>query len=201
MSMAFTSMSWSTYVFHKQNPNNLNILTTTTLRFIAIIMMQSIGPSNPRSSGVHLIPRSQPRSTPRSTCISTAVHKTVSLTTNADCELAVSIYPTFAYNAAGGGGMGTVTPPTPGSTRQQVSFDASTLAIPPLDYRSTRLFGIPLPPPLKIEIVPKRLDGFVDTVSGETSLSFDAEFCFSVGPLYKVVMLGGGVGCLFVCLL
>lgn len=83
--------------------------------------------------------------------------------------------------------MGTVTPPTTtGGTRQQVTFDASTLAIPPLDYRSTRLFGIPLPPPLKIEIIPKRLQGFVDTETGETSLSFDAEFCFSVGSLYKV---------------
>ena len=31
------------------------------------------------------------------------------LSTLADCELAVSVYPTFSYNAAGGGGAGSVT--------------------------------------------------------------------------------------------
>lgn len=78
--------------------------------------------------------------------------------------------------------MGTAT--TSGDT-QHVVFDPASLRIPPLDYRSTKLFGIPLPPPLKIDIVPKALQGEVDTATGQARLSFDAEFCFSVGALYK----------------
>ena len=52
----------------------------------------------------------------------------VVLNTLRDCQLAVSIYPTFAYNAEGGGGAGTVTPQPDGTLR--VSFDPASLQIP-----------------------------------------------------------------------
>jgi hypothetical protein len=154
------------------------------------------------------------------------------LETLRDCSLAVSIYPTFAYNALGGGGRGRVVdvngdvltvrgyvnvsngwlcvcvgaktvvaalPALPNSalwrhslrsvtrTRRynddldgralalrtprisdishpcsQVEFDAASLNIPPIDYRSTKVVGVPIPPPLKIEILPKELKGTIN---------------------------------------
>lgn len=118
--------------------------------------------------------------------------KKVSLRTLSDCELAVSIYPRFSYNAAGYGGEGAAgdaaasssTSGEGSSSRLPVSFPAGSLEIPALDYRSTKLFGIPLPPPLKIAIVAKTLEGYVDRETGEVALSFDAEFRFTVGPIY-----------------
>ena len=127
--------------------------------------------------------RPSPRSASRRCCTARSSTAGVSLTTERDCQLAVSIYPTFAYDASGGGGTGTATTTT--DTTQHIVFDPATLRIPPLDYRSTRLFGIPLPPPLKIDIVPRALQGEVNTATGQARLSFDAEFCFSIGALYK----------------
>lgn len=49
----------------------------------------------------------------------------VLLSTLADCELAVSVYPTFSYNAAGGGGSGSVTERDDGLLN--IRFDPSTL--------------------------------------------------------------------------
>jgi hypothetical protein len=39
-----------------------------------------------------------------------------------------------------------------------VTFDASTLVIPDLSWRTTTLFFVPIPPPLNIAITPKRLE-------------------------------------------
>ena len=47
------------------------------------------------------------------------------LRTLADCELAVSVYPTFSYHAAGGGGAGSVTQREDGLL--DIRFDPSTL--------------------------------------------------------------------------
>jgi hypothetical protein len=45
----------------------------------------------------------------------------VKLITAADCQLAVSIYPKFAYNASSGGGTGTVQ--QLGDNKLQITFD------------------------------------------------------------------------------
>jgi hypothetical protein len=47
----------------------------------------------------------------------------VKLNTTSACELAVSVYPMFSYNAAGGGGSGTVT--DLGNGKLQLIFDAA----------------------------------------------------------------------------
>lgn len=52
----------------------------------------------------------------------------VVLNTLQDCQLAVSVYPTFDYNAKNGGGTGSVTAGEGGLLR--VSFDPATLQIP-----------------------------------------------------------------------
>ncbi len=49
----------------------------------------------------------------------------VLLSTLADCELAVSVFPTFSYNAAGGGGTGSVTERDDGLLN--IVFDPATL--------------------------------------------------------------------------
>jgi hypothetical protein len=107
----------------------------------------------------------------------------VVLNTLSDCQLAVSIYPTFGYNAGGGGGTGTVTQ-DPSTGLLNVVFDPETLIIPPITYATSTVLGIPIPPPLKIAIVPKKLEGTIDPTTGEANLTFLASFEFTAGPLY-----------------
>ncbi|KAL4535709.1 hypothetical protein Ndes2437A_g06406 [Nannochloris sp. 'desiccata'] len=112
--------------------------------------------------------------------------KTISqivLNTLSDCKLAVSVYPTFGYNAGGGGGAGTVTQ-DPSTGLLNVVFDPETLVIPPITSATSTVLGIPIPPPLKIAIVPKKLEGTIDPETGEANLTFLAGFEFTAGPLY-----------------
>jgi hypothetical protein len=123
------------------------------------------------------------------------------LRTTDACELAVSIYPFFRYKAAGGGGDATVEPAAaaaaatgtdPASTTAttpttiNLTFDPTALRIPALDYRTAYLFGVvPIPPPLRIAIEPLQLSGTLDRATGEARLTFDAQFCFTAGALYR----------------
>ncbi len=109
------------------------------------------------------------------------------LDTLRDCSLAVSIYPTFSYNALGGGGRGKVV--AVDGDVLTVEFDASSLRIPPIDYRSTKVIGVPIPPPFRIEIIPKQLKGTVNVRTGEANLDFDARFQFDAGSLYHAAPL------------
>lgn len=107
----------------------------------------------------------------------------VRIVTRSDCELAVSIYPMFKYNALGGGGVGTATRVS-GDT-WKVVFDPASVVIPALNYRTSSVLNIPIPPPLDIAITPMKLEGLVDKTTGRTDIEFEAEFVFTVGPLYK----------------
>lgn len=111
----------------------------------------------------------------------------VMLSTLSDCSLAVSIYPTFSYNASGGGGVGRIV--SQDGDIATVEFDIESLSIPPIDYRSTKVLGIPIPPPLSIQIVPKELKGNVNMKTGEANLDFDASFQFDAGSLYHAAPL------------
>jgi hypothetical protein len=111
----------------------------------------------------------------------------VFLSTLSDCSLAVSIYPTFSYNAAGGGGIGRIVGQD--GDIATVEFDPKTLNIPPIDYRSTKVIGIPIPPPLQIRIIPKELKGTVNMKTGEANLDFDAAFQFDAGSIYHAAPL------------
>ena len=116
-----------------------------------------------------------------------AVGTVTRLNTLRDCSLAVSMYPTFAYNAAGGGGEGRVV--AVDGDVLAVEFDAASLQIPAIDYRSTKVVGVPIPPPLRIEIIPKELKGTINIKTGEANLDFDAAFQFDVGSLYHAAPL------------
>lgn len=90
------------------------------------------------------------------------------LRTRKGCGLGVSRYPDFVYNAEGGGGSGNALQMPDG--RWHVQFDASEVTIPAVGYNTTTLLGVPLPPPIRIDIVPDMLQGIVDRDSGKVCI-------------------------------
>jgi hypothetical protein len=84
------------------------------------------------------------------------------------CVLGVSVYPDFEYNAGGRGGAGSARKEPDG--RIFVAFDPSTLQIPPVDLSSTKFLELPLPPPLKIKIVSKKLEGYIEPNTGKVGV-------------------------------
>ncbi|KAL7584126.1 uncharacterized protein LOC111901690 [Lactuca sativa] len=103
------------------------------------------------------------------------------------CKLGISRYPDFEYNAQGGKGSGVgkkmVGVDFNGET--SVDFDVKSLYIPPLTSLTTKFLGLPLPPFLKIEIVPEIFRGIINIESGKVDLKFKAKFWFSIGSIYK----------------
>jgi len=106
------------------------------------------------------------------------------LSTNRGCGLAIAGYPHFSYDARGGGGACDLGP-GPSSGARALSFDPSSLLIPPLNWRTTRVLGLPLPPGLEIAIAPEELAGSIDTANGAVQLRFRARFRFRIGDLYR----------------
>ncbi|XP_008783353.1 uncharacterized protein LOC103702626 [Phoenix dactylifera] len=104
------------------------------------------------------------------------------------CKLGISWYPDFEYNAKGG--IGTAIGRKEDEARNDddtisVTFDVGTLYIPPLTGATTKFLGLPLPPFLKIDIVPESFQGTISKESGKADLQFRAKFWFSVGSIYK----------------
>ena len=100
-----------------------------------------------------------------------------------DSSLGVSIYPDFAYDGQGGNASGRCY--DKGDGRFDIEFDPETIKIPALCSDTTTLLGLPIPPPLSISIVPKKLSGYADINSGEVQLNLNSLFCFSIGRLYS----------------
>ena len=73
-------------------------------------------------------------------------------------ELAVSIYPRFVYDAIGAGGSGEVIGQD--GLKYAVRFEAPQFKIPSLDYKTAKVLGIPLPPPLRIDIEQRSLQAY-----------------------------------------
>lgn len=109
---------------------------------------------------------------------------TLQLITSKGCGLAIGRYPHFSYNASRGGGTGQLGQGPAGSP-QSVSFEPSTLLIPPLNWRTTRVLGLPLPPGIKIAIAPEELAGSIDRATGAVQLRFRARFRFRIAGLYR----------------
>ncbi|KAJ7975641.1 ATP-dependent Clp protease ATP-binding subunit [Quillaja saponaria] len=113
---------------------------------------------------------------------------TVGFKTLRTCKLGISRYPDFVYNAEGGSGTGSgtrVMSDSKENTELSVLFDIGTLYIPPLTSTTTKFLGLPLPPFLKIDIVPEAFQGSINQESGEVALEFKARFLFSVGSIYR----------------
>ncbi len=112
----------------------------------------------------------------------------LSLQTLAGCGLAIGAYPRFRYDARGGGGVGAFAAADPAGTgigTGTLHFAPAGLSIPPLDWRTTRFLGLPLPPGLGITIHPERLEGRLDGATGAMALEFAARFRFAIGSLYR----------------
>jgi len=108
----------------------------------------------------------------------------IRLETSKGSALAIGFYPTFKYNASGGGGFGRVTGIS--GSRAFVEFDHKELYIPTLGWRTAIWLYAPLPPVFKIQITPSKLQGWIDTQSGEVELNLSADFNFSAARFYKV---------------
>jgi hypothetical protein len=50
-----------------------------------------------------------------------------------------------------------------------VDFDVASLYIPAMSSATTRFLGLPLPPFLKIEILPEALHGSIDRTTGQVT--------------------------------
>lgn len=100
------------------------------------------------------------------------------LDTLASCELVIGGYPRFTYNALGGCAPGHGSPNAAGEL--ELHFASERTAIPPLNWRTTRFLGLPLPPGLSIAIHPEALSGRVDPRSGELRLHFRSRFRFQL---------------------
>ena len=98
------------------------------------------------------------------------------------CRLKIGSYPTFIYNANGGGGKATL---LPSNTKNilYLSFSSKTFVIPPLTSKNTRFLSLPLPPGFKIKMSMDRLEGTIDKNSGEVFLKFESKFIFSIGAM------------------
>ena len=101
-----------------------------------------------------------------------------------DCRLKIGSYPSFKYNACGGGGKGRLLP----NNRNNVSylkFSSKTFSIPPLNSKTTRFLSLPLPPGFKIKMSMDHLEGTIDEDSGEVLLEFESKFIFSIGAMLQ----------------
>ena len=100
------------------------------------------------------------------------------------CRLVIGKYPSFSYNAYGGGGEATLLP-NQRSNLLHINFSSKTFSIPPLTSQTTKFLSIPLPPGLKIEMNMDQLEGTIDKTSGEVLLKFESKFIFSIGSILK----------------
>jgi hypothetical protein len=83
--------------------------------------------------------------------------------------LGIGRYPDFAYNAQGGCGVGAGCG-AEGGGAVLVDFDVASLYIPPMSGATTRFLGLPLPPFLKIDILPEALGGTIDRATGQVTV-------------------------------
>ena len=100
------------------------------------------------------------------------------------CRLKIGKYPSFSYNAYGGGGKGILVPSREKNI-QYLSFSSKTFSIPPLTSKTTKFLALPLPPGFKIEMYMDQLEGTIDKNSGEVLLKFESRFLFSIGAMLK----------------
>ncbi|KAL6634913.1 hypothetical protein ACP70R_027584 [Stipagrostis hirtigluma subsp. patula] len=164
-------------------------------------------PKKPRASAASPPPSLQPPSPPRrrgavvATCTRGIEQQSVAaqaqarpeadkfsveFRTREGCRLGIGRYPDFAYDAQGGRGVGAGSRAESGEDGTVlVDFDVASLYIPPMSGATTRFLGLPLPPFLKIDILPEALRGTIDQASGQVELKFRSRFCFSVGSIYK----------------
>mgnify|MGYP001311243069 CR=1 FL=1 len=101
-----------------------------------------------------------------------------------ECRLTIGSYPSFTYNAYGGGGKGTLLPSKKNNVLY-LKFSSQTFSIPPLTSKTTKFLSLPLPPGFKIEMSMDKLEGTINKNSGEVLFIFESKFVFSLGGVIK----------------
>eukprot|EP01026_Neomeris_dumetosa_P033412 TRINITY_DN26646_c0_g2_i1.p1 TRINITY_DN26646_c0_g2~~TRINITY_DN26646_c0_g2_i1.p1 ORF type:complete len:211 (+),score=12.58 TRINITY_DN26646_c0_g2_i1:1157-1789(+) len=109
----------------------------------------------------------------------------VRLQTLKNCELAISWFPRFQYNASGGGCVGIVQAESDTSDKYHIYFDPLDVEIPDLDFFTTRILGVPFPPFCRIQIRPQKFEGWWQIQSGNIQMTLSAQFDCCIGSLYK----------------
>ncbi len=104
------------------------------------------------------------------------------------CRLAIGNYPAFTYDARGGGGEAQVNE-FKDSPIKELIFNKDSFSIPPLNWKTTKILGIPLPPGIQINIENKSLEGKLNIDTGYLALNFEAYFYLSIGNLIKAPKL------------
>ena len=100
------------------------------------------------------------------------------------CRLRIGSYPTFSYNAYGGGGKGTLIPSQENNILH-LRFSSKTFSIPPITSKTTKILSFPLPPAVKIKMSMEKLEGTINQTSGEVLLQFESKFIFSIGYMMQ----------------
>ena len=75
----------------------------------------------------------------------------------AGCQLGISIYPTFSYNASGGGGVASATQSATHPSQVDIVFDPKAVSIPDVTYSTAKVGGVPLLPMFRIRVQPESL--------------------------------------------
>ena len=101
-----------------------------------------------------------------------------------DCRLKIGRYPTFYYNATGGGGI-TTADYQDNKGNLFFRFNPNSFSIPSLNWQTTKFLGLVLLPGLEINIVPKIIKGNINIHSGLVSLQLEAKFILSIFSLIK----------------
>ena len=109
------------------------------------------------------------------------------LRTGAHCQLVIGRFPPFSYDASSGGGP-VLHGPADERGRLKLQVPCGSLTIPPMDAQTARLFGLPLPPGISVQIQPELLEGDLDPNTGAFNLHFRSRFRFTVGPARRPLL-------------
>tara|TARA_B100000700_G_C14827948_1_gene753122 strand:- start:135 stop:680 length:546 start_codon:yes stop_codon:yes gene_type:complete len=105
-----------------------------------------------------------------------------------DCQLSIGSYPIFQYDATGGGGKGLLHD-TDKKNIQHIRFNKNEFSIPPLNWKTTKLLSLPIPPGINIKISLKKLEGKVNQETIEINLDLEARFILTIFSIIKLPYL------------
>ena len=100
------------------------------------------------------------------------------------CQLAIGAFPQFKYDASNGGGIACVCP-TQTKGIHSLDFNAKEFFIPPLNWKTTKFLGLPLPPGIQINIHVDKLQGTINYSNGDLCLDFQSRFILTIWPFFK----------------
>tara|TARA_Y100001968_G_scaffold282587_1_gene280656 strand:+ start:902 stop:1435 length:534 start_codon:yes stop_codon:yes gene_type:complete len=96
-----------------------------------------------------------------------------------NCRLAIGNYPYFDYDASGGGGKASVIDNERG-TSLLLKFHPNKFFIPPLNWKTTKILGLPMIPGIEINMILDKLEGILEPKNREIILAFEARFILKI---------------------